>query len=409
MSLMKGFGIAILLLLLPLCKVKAQIKWGVQTGFQYSTLYSGYHGNLFERYESLNPWKGSIVMPGLYVEVPVGKRTAVSGALQYSSKGFKWLGDEYSNSYSYRLPYLTLPILFSYKAQHLSFFAGPEIAYKFISSYTSGSVRQTDETVYIAPFDLGATGGIGFNFTPAHSIMLRYTWGFLNVIGKDTEMEGGLGNYGNARDLGFVFNNHAVGVSLSSAFTYADASEKKRSISFGLRQGVLSSTLFGEGVDAVGENASLRRRTGYEAGLEVRIGIKKYFFAGSGLSYLQKGGQLDGFGSVKVDYLSVPLIVGVSPFVSRYVTLSFYGGMGLHKVVHLENPYRPFLQPDRDIEYEFGSSLFYGFEGELHISEKVSLFLNYKNFWDNSSVFDLDNLPFSTRGYSVSTGLRLHR
>jgi hypothetical protein len=407
---MKGLGFGILSLLLPLCVAKAQIKWGVQTGFQYSTLYSGFQGNLFEKYGRLNPWKGSILMPGFYIAVPLSARVSVSGTLQYSSKGYLWLGDKYSKSYSYRLPYLAVPILFHYKTQRLSFFAGPEFAYKFISSYTSGSVRLTDETVHIAPFDLGATGGVGFQITSAHSIMLRYTWGLLNVIGKDTEMEGDLGNYGNARDLGFMFNNHALGVVLASEFSYADAAEKKRSISFGLRQGFYSSTLFGEGVDHVtAGNEPIRRRSGYEAGLEIRVGIKKYFFFGTGLSYLQKGGQLREDEPVKVDYLSVPLIVGVSPLVNKHLTFSFYGGVGLHKVVNLENPYRSLFQSDSDIEYEFGSTLFYGLECDVSVSENLSIFLNYKNFWDNSAIFDLENLSFSARGFGLSTGLRLHR
>lgn len=367
-------------------------------------------GDVFEKYEKMDPWKPSIIMPGFCVEVPLGKRASLTGALQYSSKGYRWPGDNHSKSYSYRLPYLTVPILIHYETQRLSFFAGPEFAYKFISSYKSGSVRQTDETVHIAPFDLGATGGVGFQITSAHSIMLRYTWGLLNVIGKDTEMEGGLGNYGNARDLGFVFNNHALGVVLASEFSYADAAEKKRSISFGLRQGFSSSTLFGEGVDHVNAgNEPIRRRSGYEAGLEIRVGIKKYFFFGSGLSYLQRGGGLADDEPIKVDYLSVPLIVGVSSLVSRYLTLSFYGGMGFRKVVNLDNPYRPLLKPDSDFEYEFSSSLFYGFEGSLRMSEKISIFLSYKNFWDNSSIFDLDNLSFSACGFGVSTGIRLHR
>jgi hypothetical protein len=402
--------LAILILLLPLCSAHAQIKWGVRTGVQYSTLYSAYRGDEFERYAKLDPWKPSIVMPGFYLELPIGKRAALSAALQYSSKGFTWPGDDYSNSYSYRLPYITAPILFHYKVQQFSFFVGPEVAYKFISSHTFGTMRQTDETILVAPFDLGASGGVAFHITPEHSLMLRYTFGFFNVIGKDTDMTGSLGNYGNARELGFVFNNHTVGLALTSEFRYAEATEKKRSFSFAVRQGVSSSTLFGEGVDHANTgNAPIRRRTGYEAGVEIRVGIRKYFFAATGLNYLQKGGQISGEEPVKVNYMSVPLIIGVSPVVSKRVTLSFYGGVGLHKVVKLVNPYRKFFQSHLDREYNLNGSLFYGIEGGLRTSEKISFFFNYRNFWDNSSVFDLNNLSFSTRGYSISSGVRLHR
>jgi hypothetical protein len=396
--------------LLPLCSAEAQIKWGVRTGVQYSTLYSAYRGDVFERYAKFDPWKPSIILPGFYLEVPIGKRTSLSGGLQYSSKGYTWPGDEYSNSYSYRLPYITAPLLFHYKIQRFSFFVGPELAYKFISSFSSGTVREKDETIFVAPFDVGASGGVAVHLTPEHSIMLRYTLGFLNVIGKDTEMTGSLGSYGNARDLGFVFNNHTVGLAFTSAFKYADATEKKRKISVALRQGLFSSTLFGEGVDhANAGNARVRRRTGYEAGVEICVAIRKYFFVSTGLNYLQKGGQISGEDPVKADYISVPLIVGVSPLVSRHVSLSFYGGIGLNKVVNLVNPYQKFFQSHLDMEYDIGSSLFYGIEGALRISEKISLLLTYRNFWDNSTVFDLNNLSFSTRGYSLSTGLRLHR
>lgn len=404
---------SLVILLLSLCPVYAQFSWGTRTGVHFSTLHSFHRGN--DRYEAFsrwNDWKSSVLVPGFYFDYRFNEELSLSTGLQFANKGYRWPGDQSTNnsSYIYHLPYVTVPLLVNLNLDRWSFFVGPEVGYKFLSSFEIGDTRTLDEEIFINSVDLGISGGVGYELAPGYRLSARYTSGITNVVGKNTEVSHPLGSFGNAREEGFIYQNRSVQLFLETSFRYTDQKEKKRQFAFDVRQGISSYTLFDTGVEMLNpQRVPIQRRVGYEAGLEMRITIKKYFLFGTGVNYLQQGGQLPGEEPLRVNYISVPIMIGISPIVMNDFSFSVQGGLGIHHQVMLHNPYRKYFTSDYDRETDFSSSLFYGFEAAIRISEKFSAFLNYRNHWGNASILEFDGLHISSKGYSISAGLRLHR
>jgi hypothetical protein len=353
-----------------------------------------------------------MLVPGLHFNYRFNGDLSLSAGLQFANKGYRWPGDQPANnsSYIYHLPYITLPLLVHLHIDRWSFFVGPEVGYKFLSSFDIGDTRTLDEEIFVNPVDLGISGGVGYEIVPGYRLSARYTSGFTNVVGKNTDVSHPLGSYGNARDEGFVYQNRSIQLFLETSFRYADQKEKKRRFAFDVRQGISSYTLFDTGVEMLNpERNPIKRRVGYETGIEMRISIKKYFLFGTGINYLQQGGQLPREEPLRVNYLSVPIMIGISPIVAKDFSFSVQGGLAIHHQVMLENPYRKYFTSDYDREGDFSSSLFYGFEAAGRITDKFSVFMNYRNHWGNASILEFDGLHISSKGYSISAGLRLHR
>lgn len=388
----------------------AQFNWGVRTGVQYSKVH-------FNKNSGANFWKGSYLIPGIYFEQSFNKRTAISFDIQFAIKGFSNFGTGYvkKGESTIDLSYFTFPILFHYKPlDALSIFAGPEFGLKTGSSVVIDGERIEDKVFFTNTFDFGVSGGLSYQFLPGYSLMLRYTHGLANILDMNArfyDLDGR--SLGNARELGYKFYNQAFQVSLSSRFNISK-DDKKTVVLFGLRQGISTYTLSGSGIKwKTNSSKSINERIGYEAGIDMRFPIKKYFFTSVGLSYSQKGGQVEGDELVKLNYVSLPIMFGVSPIKSSKLTLSVEGGIGIDKEISSSNPYENYSPSVfTSFNYPITGTYIYGFEASTDVSNKLTIFLSYRNMGRSTFLYwftpgNADDYEFMTKGNSISLGVRL--
>jgi hypothetical protein len=366
----------------------AQFNWGVRTGFQYSTLH-------FNKADDWNSWKSSYLVPGVFGHYDFNERTALSFDVLFSKKGFR------QNS-AYHLSYLNTPLMFHYKpTRQFSVFGGVEFGVKLYSALIIDGEDKLGDDIFDNRFDWGIGGGFAVELFPGYSIMLRYTHGLSNVLGKDAVVWSN-GSYFSPREQGYKFNNQAFQILFSSVLSGPKGERKYSPVSIGIRQGILGFTLYGSGITELGKQ--VKHRVGYEAGLEVRFEIRKYFFVSTGLSYLQEGGRVEGDDPVKLDYLSLPIIIGVSPVKTKELTFSFEGGFLVNRQVKSVNPYA--YEGPNNHAYRYTSSFLYGYEVSTDAISGVTLFVNYRNFVGNN-FYDTENHEFITKGRSISLGMRL--
>jgi len=322
----------VLIVLLSSHNLFAQFSWGVRTGVQYSTISFNK-----DRYGSTP--RLAYLTPGLYFEQQLNSSTMLSADIQYTNKGL--LRGSLTQD-RYTLQYLSVPILFHYKPTNdFSFFVGPEFGLRLGGSFVIDGERISDSDLFTKHYDIGASGGITLQISPEYKLMFRYTHGLVNILDENYQVFDNVsGIYKNARDIGYKFTNRSFQLSFSSAFVIPK-SEGKKSVSFGLRQGVSFSTVYGSGVDDIsGHKGSISNtRIGYESGIDVRVAIQKYFFFSTGVSYLQRGGQIENDQVLKINYVSLPLIFGISPILTNDFALSIEGGLGINKQLKFQNPY----------------------------------------------------------------------
>lgn len=379
--------------LLSFSIASAQFSWGVNTGIQYSNVHTN------DRLPGTT--KYSYLVPGFYFRYKLDERSAVSVGIQFSNKGYKQnviISSGQITHIRYCLPYLTFPFLYHYElSQGVSLFAGVEPGIKFITSGIADGERQTDEALLTRGFDVGLTGGISFPISTDYSIMLRYTHGLNNVFGKDVSNNGDR------------LTNRALQLSLMTTMRMSK-DEAKTLTKFGFRQGISFSDVYGSGMELIaGKRGPSKRRIAYDAGVEVRFDIKKYFFASTGLSFMQKGGTIENNDPVKISSLMIPLIIGVSPIKTNALTLSIEGGIGISKHMKIINPYYDEGSEDES-QSDFMGSFIYGFELSTPATEKLSLFLSYRNIWDSGDFYEFGAYtPYqiSTRTFSLNVGLRM--
>jgi hypothetical protein len=359
-------------------------------GLQGSNLHFNKEPDAFSK-------KVTYLIPGFYFEQELSEKTAISLDIQYASKGF------YANQLRYTLPYITSPLLFHYKpSSNFSLFAGPEIGLKLLTSYVENDERIKEESIFTKRLDLGISGGFSYQLTKGYSLMLRYTHGLSNVLGKDIVLLDA-----NDKEIEEAkFTNRTLQLSLSSQVSISHE-EKKTKMYYGIRQGITAFTIYGSGVEVVGgNNAVLKKRIGFETGLELRFIFQKYFFLTTGLNFQQKGGQINGDNPVELNYFSIPVIIGVSPIKTDFFTLSLEGGIGFERQVKSQNPYYFPNNPDAT-EHIDAASYMHGFEISTDAIKRLTLFLSYRK-WSDARFLELDtrNNELLTKGETFSAGIR---
>jgi hypothetical protein len=301
------------------------------------------------------------------------------------------------------LPYITVPVLLHYHLKKTSIFAGGEFGYKLKSTSKAGQSRKENLTL-THPIDIGLTGGVGYRLSDDHTITLRYTHGLVNVIGKDVTMRVFGEPSLSLRENGYGARNRTIQLSLSTTFRYKDTNERKRKVNFDFRQGIARYSVFTMEDDGISHFESDKKTT-YEAALEMNVQIKKYFQFNTGINYVKKTSELMRFSSF--DYLTVPLLFGVSPIVTDDFRLSIQGGLGVNFMVNERNDFRPTYSP-ADETNDINTSFIYGVEGQIPLKKKLSLLLVYRNSWDNDGAFRFNYADLKFRGYSMSAGIRYH-
>lgn len=376
-------------------QANAQFSWGTRTGLQVSTLHFNKNDDFVNR-------KSSYLIPGFYFEQVVGKQTKLSLDLQFSNKGYTSVA---STEGRYNLQYFSFPLLVSYKLNDvISIYAGPDISLQ-VGSHSIVNHEIIPNDLFKQPLDFGIRGGLAFQISSNYSLMLTYIHGLSNTINPDL-LTGRRPVFASDDKI----TNRSLQVSLSTAFSIPK-NQKNSSVSFSLRQGVLNSSIYVLGDNGLTNETESGKIIGYEAGLEAKIGIQKYFFINTGLIYNQKGGKFIDDKAVRINYLSVPILFGISPILEKEITFSVEGGLSLNKQINSDNPYEA-ITPNIT-SYTNTASFLYGFELEAPIKNRTSLFLSYRNIVDQSRFLaGEDNngnqyYDFNFKSESFSIGLRL--
>lgn len=403
--LKKVFLVGLLLVTFSL-DLLAQFSWGVRTGFQTNTLR-------FNNEPGLYNWKTGYLIPGLYFQQDFLDNTALSLDLQFANKGFVSRYSEFTGlafkfvELKQSLGYIALPLLFHYKpTTDFSAFLGPEFGILVSSSYIENGERVSDDGLFTNPFDFGISGGVSYQISEGYRLMLRYTHGLSNVLEKDVVRFNVNGqSIVNAETAGYKFTNRALQLTLSSEFNISEQEQSTR-VSYGIRQGISSYYIFDRGQSAIGAK-NIDKRIGFETGLELRFIFRKYFFLSTGINYLQKGGQLQGDDPVKLNYLSLPLIIGVSPIKTDMLTVSIETGLGFDRQIKAVNPYENSTTNEFHTAYKNVGSLMYGFEVSTDAINKLTMFLSYRK-WEDARFYDQNySRELVTNGQSLSIGVRI--
>lgn len=377
-------------------QTNAQFRWGTRTGLQISTLHSNKVNDFVNS-------KLSFLVPGFYFEHSVSERLKLSIDIQYTNKGFISNGfiNNEAKSIRHPLQYLSFPIAIEYSFNKtLSVFAGPEIS-RLLSSHFIVNNETVSNDFFKMPWDFGIKGGVSLQLSPDYRLAVSYIHGLRNTI--NPELTGGIGNV-IPSDL--KMTNRSFQLSLSTAFSIPQ-NQRNSFASFSLRQGIVNSNIVGTGVYNLtnGEESESAPVLGYEAGLEAKIGIQKYFFINTGLLYSQIGGKFPDDQRIRMDILSVPVLFGVSPILEKEITLSIEGGVILNTAIKTNNPYEEDFS--YAIKHNNSASFMYGFELEAPIKEKMSFFFSYRNALYPSRFLEWEDGELEFNRESFTVGLRL--
>jgi len=190
-------------------------------------------------------------------------------------------------------------------------------------------------------------------------------------------------------------------------------------MSAGVKAGYSDYTLFGDEVRLRKKRgAELINRQALELGFVLKADIHKYLYAKAELGYLQKGGHLKGGGwtyqtPVQVNYLSIPLLVGLSPIKTEPVTLSFEAGFAYNLLMSSDIGYsKDIIAGYRAEETTDIVSQLVGIELATDVLDNLTLFANYRYSKDrdffharvNSTTGE--NYDLWNKGNSICFGVR---
>jgi hypothetical protein len=219
---------------------------------------------------------------------------------------------------------------------------------------------------------------------------------------------------------------HILFISLTVAFSAMgqeqeqapDLQDKKIISRLGFQLGYANYTLTGKEVDLrTNRGAELQARTGIHIESVYQLELFKYFYLKTGLSYLQKGGELVGGGwvhkgPVKVNYINVPLLAGLTPFRTEKLRISFEGGAAYNLLMGSEIPYTRDIVENYYARQETSiASLLWGIEAAYLFSGNKRFFINYRNSRDtkyfHARIYRPTGLTFdlNNQGYSLTAGL----
>ena len=122
------------------------------------------------------------VSAGPVVQIHMGQSLFAQTELLYSIKGAKAEQTQTGSDINLNLNYITLPILFGYKAApNFSLKLGPELGYLLSAKSSVDGGSTTDISKYYESFDFGADLGMAYQFKKL-TVDLRYNYGLLDLL-----------------------------------------------------------------------------------------------------------------------------------------------------------------------------------------------------------------------------------
>lgn len=135
---------------------------------------------------------------GTYVSLPIGNVITVEPGIYYAQKGYKLKGElnvkgvdilGVNAKAQLQLNYLELPVLLKANMGGLQLFAGPQVSYltnanlKLSAGALGFNILSTKVPVtsYFNHWDMGLTGGIGYQFNNGLNLMASYDYGLSKV------------------------------------------------------------------------------------------------------------------------------------------------------------------------------------------------------------------------------------
>jgi hypothetical protein len=119
---------------------------------------------------------------GPVLQIHLGQTLFAQTELLYSIKGAKAEQTQTGSDVSLNLNYITLPILFAYRASpNFALKLGPELGYLLSAKSSVEGGNTTDLSKYYEDFDFGADLGLAYQFKKL-TIDLRYNYGLLDLL-----------------------------------------------------------------------------------------------------------------------------------------------------------------------------------------------------------------------------------
>ena len=149
---------------------------------------------------------------GVFVNIPASESFSIQPEVIYNNLGSEVKGTVLGNSYSQKLNlnYITVPVMFQYKATPQFYLeAGPEFGF-LVSADTkttwnnSTSTAELDKEDY-NNFNLGVGLGAGFDITKNFGINARYVAGFSDVTKPASDPSTNAKNKNNTFQVGVNF------------------------------------------------------------------------------------------------------------------------------------------------------------------------------------------------------------
>lgn len=179
-----------------------QPSFGVRAGISSS----GMRGDAVDNFNTLLDFsKGSITtkdhtgfFAGGFTNIPINENFSIEPAIYYSQKGYELDGALNLKGLNFigasakavlQSQYIDVPILLKGNFNGFQIFAGPQISYlaKADLKTTAGILginllsKTMDATSQFNRWDMGVTGGIGYQFTNGMNIMASYDYGLTKV------------------------------------------------------------------------------------------------------------------------------------------------------------------------------------------------------------------------------------
>ncbi len=407
----------------------SQFSFGVKAGLNYTNLRRIDTEGKFN-YVGKSDWLPTFHF-GVFGNHLLSERSSLVWEVQYSDKGYK------TSDFKEHLGYLTSPLLFRYKVyKKLSLEAGAEFGL-LLFTYGEYAVSKDSYNFQYGTIDWGLNGGIHYDLSDQFSLGFRYTHGIGNVLNKDWSItslpNGGGATTTNFYDNGLRYKNQTLQLSVgyrlhklkayesqNHSLFYIPQNERRVVTSVGFRLGSTNYTMYGSEVEFREKNgAKLTSRTGIEIATEVRFDVYKYFYGTVGASLLQKGGHIAGGNwtyqdPVELNYISLPVLLGISPIKTKPFTFSLEAGLAYNYLLSYENTYsKDVVTGYYSNQNNKGFSKVFGGEVSTDAINSVTLFLNYRKTEDlnffHERVYSLNNTnkELWNRGYSISFGVRL--
>ncbi len=173
----------------------SQVKFGIKGGLSTSNVNRTHLSTIDTNYGARTTG-----VAGVFARFQLKDKLAFQPELLYSMQGvfyddYSWSnGSDSRHDYVYKLDYINLPLIFRYYlVEGFSFNLGPQLSYlisaKQDGDYGTGSNSSSSDTPVddvdvkddFESYDLGLSGGFGYDFDFGLTLDARYTYGFIKM------------------------------------------------------------------------------------------------------------------------------------------------------------------------------------------------------------------------------------